>query len=195
MRRIKMSLLSALAFASLTYGQQPEETLPIEDAAAKTDMSSSVMIRLVDPLDEPEFYCLDVPGHGSGVQLESPLTAHTLKAFGSADEMWVLNYPATGQIYVPAYKRIIESERAEAGASLYLKPPSDSPLQRFTMKDDGSIVLTEHTELAFAVAPGVGEPTRGPSHLFRKMGLAKVADTPEKLARWKLVEDADSWPE
>ncbi len=59
---------------------------------------SSVMIRLVDPLDEPEFYCVDVPGYGKNVQLEAPVMAHTLKHFGSADEMWTMDYPSEGQI-------------------------------------------------------------------------------------------------
>ncbi|QDV85881.1 hypothetical protein [Planctomycetes bacterium TBK1r] len=152
MRKFKLSLLSVLVFTSLAYGQRPEETGPTEQTAPQKDVPSSVMIRLIDPLDEPEFYCLDVPGYGPGVQLDSPLTAHTLKAFGSADEMWVLNYPAAGQIYVPAYKRCIEAEHAKAGASLYLKQPGDSPLQRFTMTEKGTIVLADHTDLGFAAA-------------------------------------------
>jgi len=61
--------------------------------------SDEVMIRLVDPLDEPEFYCIDIPGFGKNVQLEAPLMAHTLKRFGAADEMWIMNFPNKGQIY------------------------------------------------------------------------------------------------
>lgn len=195
MRELNLSLWSVLVFTSLAYGQQTEEASTTKKAALKKDVPASVMIRLTDPLDEPEFYCLDVPGHGPKVQLDTPLTAHTMKAFGSADEMWVLNYPAAGQIYAPAYKRCIEAEHAKAGASLYLKQPGDSPLQRFALTKKGTIVLAEHTDLGFAVAPGAGEPTGGPSHLFRKLGLVNLAETPEKLTRWKLVEDAGRWPE
>ncbi len=195
MRDFKLSLFSVLVFTSLAYGQHTEEAGTTEKTAQRKDVTSSVMIRLIDPLDEPEFYCLDVPGYGPGVQLDNPLTAHTLKAFGSDDEMWVLNYPEAGQIYVQAFKRCIEAEHAKSGASLYLKEPGDSLLQRFTMTEKGTIVLAEHTDLGFAVAPGNGEQAGGPSHLFRKMGLANLAETPEKLTTWKLVKDADRWPE
>ena len=195
MRIVKLLLLSVLVFTSVSCREQPEETIPTDMTDQQKDMTSSVMIRLIDPLDEPEFYCVDVPGYGQKVQLDSPLTAHTLKAFGSADEMWVLNYPAVGQIYIPAYERCIEAENAKAGASLYLKQPGESPLQRFTLTESGSIVLAEHTDLGFAVAPSEGEPTGGPSHLKRNLNLANLAETPEKLTKWKLVKDAESWPQ
>ncbi|MDA0349915.1 MAG: hypothetical protein O3C43_22380 [Verrucomicrobia bacterium] len=55
------------------------------------------MIRLIDPLDEPEFYCVDIPGFRENVQLEAPLMAHTLKRFGSADEMFIMNHNPRGK--------------------------------------------------------------------------------------------------
>ena len=195
MRIGKLLLLSVLLFTSASCRERPGEIARAEKTAQQNNMTSSVMIRLFDPLDEPEFYCVDVPGYGTHVRLDSPLTAHTLKAFGSTDEMWLLNYPKAGQIYVPAYESCIEAENAKAGASLYLKQPSESPLQRFTLTEEGTIVLTEHTDLGFAVAPGEGEPTGGPSHLKRELGLANLAETPEKLTKWMLVKSGDRWPE
>ncbi|MDA8743318.1 hypothetical protein N9N28_01680 [Rubripirellula amarantea] len=64
----------------------------------------------------------------------------------------------------------------------------------FTLTEKGTIVLAETSGLGFAVAPGMGEKAGGPSHLLRKMGLANLAETPEKLTTWKLVKDADRWP-
>ena len=36
-------------------------------------------LRVIAPLDEARGYCLDIPGHLSSVQLDSPLQAHTCK--------------------------------------------------------------------------------------------------------------------
>ena len=121
--------------------------------------------------------------------------AHTLKRFGSADEMWVMNYPAEGQIYAPEYERCIEVESATSGAKIRLKKPSDSPLQRFELTDKGTLVLKAHPELGFAVAVGEGTKAGGRSHLRRDMNLKKLSETDKKLSAWKLVTSADTWPE
>lgn len=157
--------------------------------------SDPVMIRLVDPLDEPEFYCIDVPGYGRNVKLEAPLMAHTLKRFGSADEMWVLNYPSEGQIYSPEYELCIEVTSASSGAELLLRKPSDSLLQRFNLTDNRTLVIVGHPELGVAVAAGKGTKAGGPSHLRRDMNLKKLSEVDPALATWKLVTSADTWPE
>ena len=156
--------------------------------------SDPVMIRLVEPLDEPEFYCIDIPGWGRNVQLEAPLMAHTLKRFGSADEMWIMNYPAEGQIYSKAYDRCIEVTSATSDAELRLTNPSDSPLQRFELTDAGALVLVAHPELGVAVAAGKGAKAGGPSHLRRDLSVQKLSAIDPKLATWKLVTSAASWP-
>ena len=157
--------------------------------------SSPVMIRLVDPLDEPEFYCVDVPGFRQNVQLKAPLMAHTLKRFGSADEMWTMDYPNKGQIYASEYGLCIEAASAESGAALMLKEPSDSPLQRFVFTEEGFILLKSHLKLGFAVAPGKGDKAGGPSHLRRDMSLMDIAKIDTALKTWKLVKSADRWPD
>ena len=57
---------------------------------------------LRDPLDEPEFYCVDVAGFGSNLNLNSPLQAHTCKP-GADDELFIFNHPTPGQFYMGAY--------------------------------------------------------------------------------------------
>ncbi len=157
--------------------------------------SSPVMIRLVDPLDEPEFYCVDIPGFRQNVQLQAPLMAHTLKRFGSADEMWTMDYPSEGQIYASEYGLCIEAASAEPGAALLLKEPSDSPLQRFKFTESGYIALVGNPDLGFAVVEGAGTKAGGPSHLRRDLSLNTLSETDSALTKWKLVKSAASWPE
>ena len=157
--------------------------------------SDPVMIRLVDPLDEPEFYCVDIPGFRQNVQLKAPLMAHTLKCFGSADEMFRMNYPEEGQIYAAEYDLCIEASGTKPGDKLMLKKPSDSPLQRFVLTDDGKLVLKDHPAIGFTVASGNGQKAGGPSHLRRDLNLQNVTTAPAKLTTWKLVRSRDAWPE
>lgn len=176
--KMLISFLSCVLFPCMLLGQ-----------------SDPVMIRLVDPLDEPEFYCVDIPGFRQNVQLKAPLMAHTLKRFGSADEMFVMDYPKQGQIYAVEYGLCIEAAGTESGAQLFLKKPSDSPLQRFTLSADGKLVLKDHPQLGFAIDSKDGTKAGGPSHLRRDLSLQKVSDTPAKLSTWKLVKSASTWPE
>lgn len=157
--------------------------------------SEPVMIRLVDPLDEPEFYCVDIPGFRQNVQLEAPLMAHTLKRFGSADEMFIMDHPAKGQIFANEYGLCIEASAAKSGAKLMLKEPSDSSLQKFTLTDKGFLVLMDHPELGFTIDYKDGTKAGGPSHVRRDLNLKKLSESPSNLTTWKLVKGAATWPE
>ena len=103
------------------------------------------LVELVDPLDEPERYCVDVPGWGNRLNLNAALMAHTCKP-GAADELFTINQPAVGQLYMRAYDRCAAAASDRAGAEVFLKPCDSSPLQRFSFESDGrdSIGLGEH---------------------------------------------------
>ena len=151
---------------------------------------SPTLIRLIDPLDEPEFYCVDVPGFGARLNLDGALTAHNCKPRAD-DELFTVGHPAAGHRYMPAYDRCVEADGATGGAALYLKPCADEPLQRFALTDDGPLRLESAVDEAAAAASycvavdaGEGEPTGGPSHLRRDLNLTPCADADPTLTRW-----------
>jgi len=156
--------------------------------SGSTDDSTTIadtLIQLSEPLDEPEYYCIDVPGFGQSLNLDGALTAHTCKP-NSDDELFTVNYPSEGQFYMPAYERCMEARTAEAGAELTMTACSDSPLQQFTHHDDGSIQLqsSDSETLCIAVADEAGEPTGGPSHLMRDLLLQPCATVSTTLSQW-----------
>ena len=70
----------------------PTVATPTPTAAAPTSATPSMagidvdpakaeatLLQLVDALDEPEYYCVDVPGFGGSLNLQSTLMAHTCK--------------------------------------------------------------------------------------------------------------------
>ena len=129
--------LTPLSTQTKTPSGNPPTSATANSAAVASQpaiTNGPVFIQLTDPLDEPEFYCVDVPGAGRGVRLDSNLQAHTCKPISEAeDELFILNRPSEGQIFMEAYGLCVEAELAIDGASLRLQPCSDSPLQIFVL--------------------------------------------------------------
>jgi hypothetical protein len=153
---------------------------------ADTTEITSVFIQLTDPLDEPQFYCLDVPGSGTAVRLDAALQAHTCKPIETAeDELFAFDFPNGGQIFMEEYDVCVEADGAIAGAELYFRPCSDSPNQVFTVDED-IIFLGDGIQdgLCVSVDPAPGIPTGGPSHLRRDVTLQPCDSTDPSIARW-----------
>ena len=158
----------------------PEVASPIN---INQDVADRSLIQLIDPLDEPEFYCVDVPGFGSNLHLGAALMAHTCKP-GADDEIFAVNQPHAGNLYMPAYDRCLQADSTHDPVNIYLRACSGDSLQRFTLTPAGAIRLTVH-DLCLALSPGDGEPTGGPSHLRRGLALQHCGEADPSLARWK----------
>ncbi len=156
--------------------------------SSQTAVSDPVFIQLTDPLDEPEYYCLDVPGAGPGVRLQSALQAHTCKPVATAaDELFTIGHPNKGQIYMEAYDLCVEAEEAQKGSALLLKPCSDSDHQLFALENDLiRLSGSRQEDLCLAVDPGSGIPTGGPSHLRRAVTLEGCDSTDPTLIKWSI---------
>ena len=150
--------------------------------AVDAAVAARTLVQLVDPLDEPEFYCVDVPGFGSSLRLEAALMAHTCKP-GADDEIFAVNQPGPGNLVMPAYDLCMEASGTESPAELVLQECSDSAMQQFVLDDEGALALAG-TGLCVAVAPGVGEPTGGPSHVRRDLVLVDCGDAEPALRQW-----------
>ena len=155
----------------------PTEGIDVDPAKAE-----ATLVQLVDPLDEPEHYCVDVPGFGRSLDLGAALMAHTCKP-GADDEMFALNRPAPGNLYMPAYDLCIEADGTGSPAQLYLRECTGSTLQRFELDSAGGLVLAG-TGLCMAVSPEDGEPTGGPSHLRRDLFMLDCDEAEPALGQW-----------
>ena len=156
--------------------------VPTESPPAPPAQAKPTLVQLADPLDEPEFYCVDVPGFGANLNVEAALMAHTCKP-GADDEIFVVGQPAPGNLSMPAYNRCMEAEGAEPQAQLHLQECSDAAMQQFAFDADGALILSG-TDLCVAVSPEDGEPTGGPSHVRRDLLLLDCADATPALSRW-----------
>lgn len=140
------------------------------------------LVKLKDPLDEPEFYCLDVPGWGRNLNLKAPLMAHTCKP-GADDEIFEADYPNEAQLSMPAYSLCAQADKAAAGAQVRMRECSDAALQKFTWAD-GRLRPLSAPNLCLAAADAAGEPTGGPSHLRLDLALQPCASVAAVRSEW-----------
>lgn len=142
------------------------------------------LVQLIDPLDEPEFYCLDVPGFGASVQLDSALMAHTCKRNQAADEIFAYD-AASGRLSMPAYDLCMEADGTARGSLLYLAACTEHAHQKFQLQEGGFIRLFD-TELCLTVTDGEGMPAGGRSHLRRDLSLEACTTLTPHLAQWQM---------
>jgi hypothetical protein len=181
---VALSMRNILLGAFCLVALMPSSNFALQNDSGQAIPSKS-LIQLEDPLDEPEFYCVDVPGFRANISLKSAMTVHTCKP-GADDEMFSINHPSSGQIYMEAYDLCLQADKAAPGAALYLKSCSESPLQRFVYTKNETILLFGSAELCLTVAPGVGEPTGGPSHLRRDLMFQPCSEVEMTLSKWKI---------
>ena len=165
----------AAVAATATPLPTPPPEQPADDSAAVVESS---LIQLADPLDEPEFYCVDVPGFRDSLRTDRPLQAHTCKP-GADDELFVFNRPAAGQLYMEIYDLCVEAE----GDLAYTRNCTAAAAQRFTHTPNGEI-RTETGDMCLAVASGSGEPAGGQSHVRRNLRLMPCAEVEPSRSRW-----------
>ena len=165
-----------------TASAPPQDTPSMAGIDVDPAKAEATLLQLVDALDEPEYYCVDVPGFGRSLNLQSALMAHTCKP-GADDEMFVVNRPGPGNLSMPAYDLCMEAGGTGSPVQLHLRECSDSAMQRFDFDSDGALVLSD-TGLCMAVSPEDGESTGGPSHLRRDLFMLDCAETEPALSQW-----------
>ena len=164
------------------------------DAAELDDLPipENVLIRLTDPLDDPDHYCVDVVGFGSAVRLQNPLQVHTCKPTDNRDQQFTFS-SLNGQLYMEEYNLCVQPETLTRGSEIYLRDCSDIPEQNFDHLADGTLRLTGDgaISLCIAVAPGAGEIIN-PIHKRRDLILTACEGTEPSLIRWSFSPHAQT---
>ena len=154
------------------------------------------LIRLADNLDDPQGYCIDVPGFGDNLRLDAPLQAHTCKP-GSDDQLFALPTAAIHSIELKDLMLCITAEESQPGASLALGTCGGQPNQDFAPvldHDQDRLALRVETDtsiswdLCIGVSAGAGEPAGGQNHLRRDLLLYACDETDPALITWEFPD-------
>lgn len=164
--------------------ESPVPEIPVEPSLLPKAQRTG-LIRLRDPLDEPDSYCLDVPGYKSTLKLDSPLMVHTCKTRNADDETFVMDEPRPGKIYLKVYDRCVEAGRSTGRTKAYTRACRDSPLQQFVLTAAGELQLKQsNPPLCLVVEDGVGTVAGGVSNLRRNLWLDLCKNAKSKLKVW-----------
>ena len=157
------------------------EPQPLNDKA--------VFLRVIAPLDEARGYCLDIPGHLSSVQIDSPLQVHTCKhGIWNQDGRFDAAALESGVLSMPHYELCLQAEDTTIGARLFLATCTEVELQTWTLQDTGQIVLKAFPEGCITVAERPGRDAGGPRYRMNGVGLDTCAQQANDRQRWTTVK-------
>lgn len=132
---------------------------------------------LRDPLDEPEFYGLDVPGCGANAPLQAALTAHACKPNAPDDEYARRPPPRDSS----GCRRTISAARV---ASCVWAAQGAQTRQASVRDADGRLRLAAADRLCLAAAACPGAPARNP--MRRDARLENGHTAVPALTQWVL---------
>ena len=154
------------------------------------------LLRLTAALDDPQHYCIDVPGHSDGVQLDAPLQAHTCKP-GADDQLFELERSNEySTLRMPAYapdggRCLAITDSADGSVVLASCHGRDETLFSVAqLRNEGrlSVKTASLRERCIGIAAGAGEPAGGRNHLRRDLTLYDCTAADPALISWELAE-------
>ena len=165
-----------------------QDVVTSEVAESEQVNDEGVFLRVVAPLDEARGYCLDIPGHLSSVQLDSPLQVHTCKhGIWNQDGRFDMASLRNGVLRMPHYELCLQAESTSIGARLLLAECTEAELQTWTLRDSGQIALEASPQRCITVKDGPGRDAGGPRYRMNGVGLDTCAQQANDRQRWTTV--------
>ena len=200
-KRVGVTLITALAVsifvAACASSNEGGSASPVatpnvvthEVAELQQVSDEGVFLRVIAPLDEIRGYCLDIPGHLSSVQIESPLQVHTCKhGIWNQDGRFEAAILRIGVLRMPHYELCLEAENTSIGARLLLAECNETELQTWTFRDSGQIALEGFPQGCITVEEGPGRDAGGPRYLMKGVGLDTCAQQAINRQLWTTVK-------
>lgn len=150
----------------------------------------AVYLKAFYPLDEPRFYCVDIPGHKDRVNLKSALVVHTCKeGIWHKDELFDPTELPNGTLKMSAYDLCVAASSTVDGAQLFLRPCDRSPLQTWDYQNY-RLHLKGHSDKCLSIGSDPGRLTRGgrrlPSrHMARSLALSTCSEAALQYQLWR----------
>ncbi len=199
-KRLVATLCTTLAVSVLvaactnSNGDEPTSPLVTQDGVTSEVAESEqvndqgVFLRVIAPLDEVRGYCLDVPGHLSSVQIDSPLQVHTCKhGIWNQDGRFDMAALGYGVLRMPYYELCLQAENTSIGARLLLAECTEAELQTWKLQDTGQIALEASPQRCITVEAGPSRDAGGPRYRMNGVGLDACSQQASDRQRWTTV--------
>ncbi|GAD03897.1 RICIN domain-containing protein [Agarivorans albus] len=149
-------------------------------------------IMLVSNLEEARGYCLDIAGgKGANAPLDKGLQAHTCYNYTgeiSEDQGFDISLISKGVFRIPYYDVCMSASSLELNASIELQECNSSENQKFSLNDDGQIVLNTDSRLCVTVDGDNIKEGRGgsPVHIMRPLSLELCDESKNEYQVWTI---------
>ena len=138
--------------------------------------NDNVEIYLLNQLDDPRGFCIDIRGHKSNAKINKGLQAHTCYSYQgkiSPDQGFDSLKLTKNQFILPFFNVCMEASSLKPSANLKLGECDTSKLQNFEWSNKNEIRLIGNIKLCLTVDQGQSKKGGGgtPVHLMRNLSL------------------------
>ena len=149
----------------------------------------SVEIYLLNQLDDPRGFCIDIKGHKLKAQINKGLQAHTCYSYQgeiSPDQGFNSRNLTKNQFILTSFNVCMEASSLTPSANLRLRKCDRNKLQNFEWSNENKIHLIGNRKLCLTV--GQGQSKRGgggsPVHLMRNLSLELCTESLNSYQAW-----------
>ena len=170
-------------------------TLMVMVVTPRVSSAALVEIVLVDRLDDPRGFCLDVFAHQQSAIPLGGLQAHTCYSYEGqlgVDQAFDGDLISMGEFRVVEFDVCMTAIETQWGSGIALRDCDGGDAQRFELRPDGEIIPRDAPDLCvttgeWSVPGGGGDPV----HLLRRLTIEPCEPGREAFQRWRLRETFD----
>ena len=150
---------------------------------------NNVEIYLLNQLDDPRGFCIDIKGHKLKAKINRGLQAHTCYSYQgviSPDQGFNSLKLTKNQFILPAFNVCMEASSLIPSANLKLKKCDRNKLQNFELSNKNKIHLISNRELCLTVDEVQSKKGGGgsPIHLMRNLSLELCSKSLDPYQAW-----------
>jgi hypothetical protein len=149
----------------------------------------SVEIYLLNQLDDPRGFCIDIKGHKLKAQINKGLQAHTCYSYQgeiSPDQGFNSRKLTKNQFILASFNVCMEASSFTPSANLRLRKCDRKKLQNFEWSIENKIHLVSNRKLCLTVDQGQSKEGGGgsPVHLMRNLSLELCTESLNPYQAW-----------
>ena len=149
----------------------------------------NVEVYLLNQLDDPRGFCIDVRGHKYKAQINKELQAHTCYSYQgeiSPDQGFSSHKLTKNQFILPSFNVCMEASSLTPSANLRLRKCDRNKLQNFEWSNENKIYLIGNRKLCLTVDQGQSRKGGGgsPVHLMRNLSLELCTGSLNPYQAW-----------
>ena len=149
----------------------------------------NVEIYLLNQLDDPRGFCIDIRGYKLKAKIDKGLQAHTCYSYQgeiSPDQGFNSLELTKNQFILPSFNVCMEASSLTPSANLRLRKCNHNKLQNFEWSNKNKIHLIGNRKLCLTVDQGQSKKGGGgsPVHLMRNLSLELCTESLNPYQAW-----------